>query len=70
MCASTQARTLDFYRQVGLTDAAADNGGRVLAANLWVAGEKAIPAVRARFGKRVSAHPYALMYLQDELNGY
>jgi 2-polyprenyl-6-methoxyphenol hydroxylase-like FAD-dependent oxidoreductase len=44
---AVQARTLELYRQVGLADAVVDGGRKFVAANLWVAGQK---AGRASFG--------------------
>jgi 2-polyprenyl-6-methoxyphenol hydroxylase-like FAD-dependent oxidoreductase len=37
---AVQARTLEFYRQVGLADAVVDGGRTFVAANLWVAGKR------------------------------
>src|SRR4030095_4379132 len=36
-----QARTLEFYSQMGLADAVVERGRKVVAANLWVSGKKA-----------------------------
>ena len=38
---AVQARTLELYRQLDLTDAVLANGHRVPAVNLWVRGEAA-----------------------------
>ncbi len=37
---AVQARTLEFYRQVGLADAVVDGGHTVPGALLWVGGEQ------------------------------
>src|ERR1700731_1956282 len=38
---AVQARTLEFYRQVGLADAVVEAGVKVAALNLWVGGSQA-----------------------------
>src|SRR4051794_21387999 len=38
---AVQARTLEFYRQVGLADAVVEGGVQVPAVNLWVRGARA-----------------------------
>jgi 2-polyprenyl-6-methoxyphenol hydroxylase-like FAD-dependent oxidoreductase len=60
------ARTLEFYRQLGLAEALVDNGLEFAAANLWVRGEKAARAVFGEMGKDLSPFPYILIYPQDE----
>jgi 2-polyprenyl-6-methoxyphenol hydroxylase-like FAD-dependent oxidoreductase len=61
-----QARTLEFYRQIGLADAVVERGRKVIAANLWVAGKKAARAVLGEMGAGLSPFPYALIFPQDE----
>jgi 2-polyprenyl-6-methoxyphenol hydroxylase-like FAD-dependent oxidoreductase len=63
---AVQARTLEFYSQVGLADAVVDHGRRVIAANLWVAGKKAARGVFGDMGAGLSPFPFALIYPQDE----
>jgi 2-polyprenyl-6-methoxyphenol hydroxylase-like FAD-dependent oxidoreductase len=60
------ARTLEFYRQLGIAEEVAECGFRFPAINLWVEGER-----RARFdisdiGKGATPFPYVLVYPQDE----
>jgi 2-polyprenyl-6-methoxyphenol hydroxylase-like FAD-dependent oxidoreductase len=43
-----QARTLEFYGQVGLADAVIERGLKFVAANLWVRGTR---KARAPFGE-------------------
>jgi 2-polyprenyl-6-methoxyphenol hydroxylase-like FAD-dependent oxidoreductase len=62
---AVQARTLEFYRQVGLSDAVVEAGVKVAAANLWVGGAKAARLPLGRMGKGLSPFPYALTYPQD-----
>src|SRR6266542_2195029 len=63
---AVQARTLEFYRQVGLADAVVDGGRKFVAANLWVAGRRVARAVFGNMGQGLSPYPYALIYPQDE----
>jgi 2-polyprenyl-6-methoxyphenol hydroxylase-like FAD-dependent oxidoreductase len=44
---AVQARTLEFYEQMGLADEVVARGRRIGAANLWVAGKQ---VARAPFG--------------------
>jgi 2-polyprenyl-6-methoxyphenol hydroxylase-like FAD-dependent oxidoreductase len=63
---AVQARTLEFYRQIGLADAVVDRGRNVAAVNLWVAGKQVAHAVLGAMGAGISPFPYALVYPQDE----
>ena len=63
---AVQARTLELYRQAGLADAVVARGRKVVAANLWVVGQKVAHAVLGAMGEGVSPFPYALVYPQDE----
>jgi 2-polyprenyl-6-methoxyphenol hydroxylase-like FAD-dependent oxidoreductase len=61
-----QARTLEFYRQIGIADEVVERGLKLAAANLWVRGRKAGRAAFGEMGKGLSPFPYALMFPQDE----
>jgi 2-polyprenyl-6-methoxyphenol hydroxylase-like FAD-dependent oxidoreductase len=63
---AVQARTLEFYGQIGLADEVVERGWRVAAANLWVAGRQVARAVFGDMGVGISPYPYALVYPQDE----
>src|SRR5581483_6850817 len=63
---AVQARTLEFYQQIGLADAVVERGRRVIAANLWVRGNKSARAVFGELGEGISPFPYALVFPQDE----
>jgi 2-polyprenyl-6-methoxyphenol hydroxylase-like FAD-dependent oxidoreductase len=63
---AVQARTLEFYNQVGLADVVVERGRKTMAANLWVAGKRAAHAVLGEMGKGLSPFPYALIFPQDE----
>src|SRR5215467_5069742 len=62
---AVQARTLEFYRQVGLADEITEAGVKVAAANFWARGAKAARVPLGRMGERLSPFPYALTYPQD-----
>ncbi|HJQ20723.1 MAG TPA: FAD-dependent monooxygenase, partial [Gemmatimonadaceae bacterium] len=62
---AVQARTLELYRQLQLTDAVIDAGHKVAAANLWVRGKRAARLPLADLGAGLSPFPFALMFPQD-----
>jgi 2-polyprenyl-6-methoxyphenol hydroxylase-like FAD-dependent oxidoreductase len=62
---AVQARTLEFYRQVGLADVIVEAGVKVAGANFWVRGKKAARIPLGRIGEGLSPFPYALTYPQD-----
>src|SRR5262245_34059214 len=63
---AVQARTLEFYRQVGLADTVIARGREVSAANLWVAGRQVARLVLGEMGAGISPYPYAFIFPQDE----
>ena len=64
---AVQARTLEFYRQIGLADAVVAGGRKVLAANLVGGGTaRSRAAVLGDIGAGLSPFPYVLIYPQDE----
>jgi 2-polyprenyl-6-methoxyphenol hydroxylase-like FAD-dependent oxidoreductase len=60
------ARTLEFYRQIGLADAVLERGEEFVAANLWVRGTRVARAPFGDFGKGLSPYPYMVIFPQDE----
>ena len=60
-----QARTLEFYRQIGIADEVVERGLQLAAANLWVRGKKAGRVAFGEMGRGLSPFPYALMFPQD-----
>src|SRR6516164_9133018 len=62
---AVQARTLEFYRQVGLSEAVVEAGVKVAGANLWVGGAKAARLPIGSLREEFSPFPYALTYPQD-----
>ena len=63
---AVQARTLEFYAQIGLADTVVAMGRRILAFNLWVAGRRRARAVLGEIGAGISPFSYALVFPQDE----
>jgi 2-polyprenyl-6-methoxyphenol hydroxylase-like FAD-dependent oxidoreductase len=63
---AVQARTLEFYRQIGLADAVVERGRKIAAANLWVSGKKVGRLGFGDMGAGLSPFPYALVFSQDE----
>ena len=54
---AVQARTLEFYRQVGLADSVIARGREVSAANLWVSGRRVTRAVFGPMGRGSARTP-------------
>src|SRR5437588_7926068 len=63
---AVQARTLEFYSQLGMADAVVERGWHVLAVNLWVTGRKVARAVFGEMGAGLSPFSYALVFPQEE----
>jgi 2-polyprenyl-6-methoxyphenol hydroxylase-like FAD-dependent oxidoreductase len=61
-----QARTLEYYRQLGLAEAVVERGLEFAAANLWVRGRRAARAAFGEMGKGISPYPYMAIFPQDE----
>jgi 2-polyprenyl-6-methoxyphenol hydroxylase-like FAD-dependent oxidoreductase len=60
------ARTLEFYRQVGLAEAIVERALEFASANLWVKGKKAGRVVFGALGQGLSPFPYMLIVPQDQ----
>ncbi len=63
---AVQARTLEFYRQLGIAEDVVERGVKIQAANLWVRGEKAAHLPIGDIGEGVSPFPYVLIFPQDQ----
>lgn len=63
---AVQARTLEFYSQLGFANELVDGGHRVPAVNLWVEGRQVAHAPFGELGHGLSPFPFALIYPQDE----
>jgi 2-polyprenyl-6-methoxyphenol hydroxylase-like FAD-dependent oxidoreductase len=60
------ARTLEFYRQLGLADEVVASGLKTMGLNLWVGGSRAARVPIGTMGLGQSFFPFVLMYPQDE----
>ncbi len=63
---AVQARTLEFYRQLGFAREVIDAGLEFSAINLWAEGHKRAHANFGQLGNDLSPFPFALIYPQDE----
>jgi 2-polyprenyl-6-methoxyphenol hydroxylase-like FAD-dependent oxidoreductase len=63
---AVQARTLEFYQQVGLARPLVDRGHKVAALNLWVNGAKAATVPIQQMGQGLSPFPFPMIFPQDE----
>jgi len=63
---AVQARTLELYRQLDLTDAVLARGHRVPAVNLWVKGDAAARILFASVGERLTPYPFLHIFPQDQ----
>jgi len=63
---AVQARTLEFYQQVGLAESVVERGHKVSALNLWVRGKKAVQVRLADIGRGLSPFPYPIIFPQDQ----
>src|SRR4051812_31128601 len=61
-----QARTLEFYHQLGLSQEVVERGLEFAVANLWARGKKVARIDLGQIGKGVSPFPYMLIFPQDE----
>ncbi|HEX6795936.1 MAG TPA: FAD-dependent monooxygenase [Casimicrobiaceae bacterium] len=60
------ARTLEFYRQLGIADDVVEASTRFAAVNLWVHGRHAARVDIGAIGQGLTAYPYMLVFPQDE----
>ncbi|HEV8548588.1 MAG TPA: FAD-dependent oxidoreductase [Polyangiaceae bacterium] len=63
---AVQARTLEFYRQLGFASEVIDAGLEFAAINVWAGGQKRAHANFGQLGHDLSPFPFALIYPQDE----
>lgn len=62
---AVQARTLEFYQQLGLSDAVVAGGVKIANLNFWVKGTRAARVPLQRIGEGLSPFPFALVFPQD-----
>ncbi len=60
------ARTLEYYRQLGIADEVVAAGWAAPAVDLWVGGKRLARAELGTIGAGLSPFPFELMYPQDE----
>jgi 2-polyprenyl-6-methoxyphenol hydroxylase-like FAD-dependent oxidoreductase len=63
---AVQARTLELYRQLDLTDAVLKQGHKVPAVNLWVRGEPVTRLPFERIGSDLTPYPFLHIFPQDQ----
>jgi len=62
---AVQARTLEFYHQVGFDEAVVAGGVKIENLNLWVKGRRAARVPLQRTGKGLTPYAFALVFPQD-----
>src|SRR5229473_6561550 len=63
---AVQARTLELYRQLDLTNAVIAKGHRVPAVNLWVQGEREARLAFENIGSGMTPYPFLHIFPQDQ----
>jgi 2-polyprenyl-6-methoxyphenol hydroxylase-like FAD-dependent oxidoreductase len=63
---AVQARTLELYRQLDLTDAVIKYGHKVPAVNLWVKGKPAARVPFERIASDLTPYPFLHIFPQDQ----
>jgi 2-polyprenyl-6-methoxyphenol hydroxylase-like FAD-dependent oxidoreductase len=63
---AVQARTLELYQQLDLSEAVIAQGHRVPAVNLWVKGEAATRLVFENVGSGLTPYPFLHIFPQDQ----
>lgn len=63
---AVQARTLELYRQLDLSDAVLENGHRVAAANFWVRGEPVTRLPLTNMGEDLTPYAFLEIFPQDK----
>src|ERR1700722_943990 len=62
---AVQARTLEFYRQIGIADGVVEGGVKIAGVNLWVRGGKAARLPFENIGENLTPFSFALVFPQD-----
>src|SRR6266481_4665439 len=62
---AVQARTLEFYHQVGLDDAVVAGGVKIRNLNIWARGHRAGRVSLERTGEGMTPYAFALVFPQD-----
>ena len=61
-----QARTLEFYQQLGFADRFIEHGRKAPATNMWICGRNRARLAYQSMGGEISPFPFALVLPQDE----
>jgi 2-polyprenyl-6-methoxyphenol hydroxylase-like FAD-dependent oxidoreductase len=62
---AVQARTLEYYRQLGFAEQLVDGGVKIQFANIWARGKRAAQAPLGQIGQGLSPYAFALIFPQD-----
>src|SRR3981081_347974 len=62
---AVQARTLEFYHQVGLDEAVIAGVAKIEKISLWVRGHRAAQVALRLIGEGLTPYAFALVYPQD-----
>src|SRR3954471_7860415 len=62
---AVQARTLEFYRQLGLAERVIDSGVKIGGVNIWARGKRAARLPLGQIGVGISPYSFALVFPQD-----
>jgi 2-polyprenyl-6-methoxyphenol hydroxylase-like FAD-dependent oxidoreductase len=60
------ARTLEFYRQLGIAEAIVNAAQKFMAVNLWTNGKRRAHLAFGDIGRALSYFPYSLIFPQDQ----
>ncbi|HEX3913234.1 MAG TPA: FAD-dependent monooxygenase [Steroidobacteraceae bacterium] len=63
---AVQARTLEYYQQMGLDQAVVERGHKVPALNLWVKRRQAARVSLENLGQGLTPFPYPIIFPQDQ----
>src|SRR6266851_2800489 len=63
---AVQARTLELYRQLNLTEAVVGRGHKVPAINFWARGESAARLSFENIGSGLTPYPFLQIFPQDQ----
>src|SRR5882762_10561054 len=58
---AVQARTLEFYHQVGIDEAVIAGGAKIEKINLWASGHRAAQVALRRIGEGLTPYAFALV---------
>jgi 2-polyprenyl-6-methoxyphenol hydroxylase-like FAD-dependent oxidoreductase len=63
---AVQARTLEYYQQIGLADPVVERGHKVAGLNLWVRSRQAARVPLSNLGQGLTPFPFPIIFPQDE----